>query len=137
MGVMRKSAAEIERMRETGRVVARILQEIAAAVRRGVSTGELDEMAEELVRKHGAKPAFKGYSQGGKVPFPGVICASINDEVVHGIPSRKRILREGDVISVDFGVVLDGWYGDSAITVPVWRDSANASSMSVWSIGIL
>jgi len=129
MGVVRKSAAEIERMREAGRVVARILQRIVAAVRPGVSTGELDEMAEELIRRYGARPAFKGYSQGGKNPFPGVICASINEEVVHGIPSRKRILREGDVFSVDFGVVVDGWYGDSAITVPVGRVSETAARL--------
>lgn len=129
MGVIRKSAAEIERMREAGRVVGRILREVAAAVRPGVSTGELDEMAEALIYEYGAKPAFKGYSQGGKTPFPGVLCASINEEIVHGIPSRKRTLREGDIFSVDFGVVLDGWYGDSAITVPVGRVSETASRL--------
>jgi methionyl aminopeptidase len=129
MGVIRKSAAEIDRMREAGRVVGRILREVAAAVRPGVSTGELDEMAEALIYQYGAKPAFKGYSQGGKVPFPGVLCTSINEEIVHGIPSRKRILREGDIFSMDFGVVLDGWYGDSAITVPVGQVSEKATRL--------
>lgn len=129
MGVIRKSAAEIEKMRAAGRVVGTILREVAAAVRPGVSTGELDELAEELIRKHGAKSAFKGYSQGGKTPFPGVLCTSVNEEIVHGIPSRKRILREGDVFSADFGVVLDGWYGDSAITVPVGQVSDDAARL--------
>lgn len=126
MGVIRKSAAEIEKMREAGKVVGRILRELSAAVRPGVSTGELDEMAEALIKEYGAISAFKGYSQGGKVPFPGVLCASVNEEVVHGIPSRKRILREGDVFSMDFGVSLGGWYGDSAITVPVGEVSEKA-----------
>jgi len=129
MGVIRKSAAEIEKMRAAGRIVGRILREVAAAARPGVSTGELDELAESLIEKYGAKPAFKGYSQGGKVPFPGVICISVNEEIVHGIPSRKRVLREGDVCSMDFGVVVDGWYGDSAITIPVGKVTDEAARL--------
>lgn len=129
MGVIRKSAVEIEKMRVAGRIVGRILRAVAEAAKPGVSTGELDELAEGLIKEYGARPAFKGYSQGGKIPFPGVICASINEEVVHGIPSRKRILREGDLFSVDFGVVKDGWYGDSAITIPVGRVSEKATRL--------
>lgn len=129
MGVIRKSAVEIEKMRVAGRIVGRILRAVAEAAKPGVSTGELDELAEGLIKEYGARPAFKGYSQGGKIPFPGVICASINEEVVHGIPSRKRILREGDIFSVDFGVVKDGWFGDSAITIPIGKVSEKATRL--------
>lgn len=129
MGVIRKSAAEIEKMREAGRIVGRILRAVAEAAKPGVSTGELDELARDLIEKHGVRPAFLGYGPGGKPPFPGVICASINEEVVHGIPSRKRILREGDLFSVDFGVVKEGWFGDSALTVPVGQVSEKAARL--------
>ncbi len=101
-------------MREAGRLTARILDAVGDAVRPGVSTAELDGIAEELTREAGAVPAFKGYHG-----FPASICASVNSEVVHGIPSPHRRLSEGDVLSVDFGVVLDGFYGDSARTFAV------------------
>jgi methionyl aminopeptidase len=109
-----RSAAEIRRLRAANQLVARVLGELAGAVRAGVTTAELDAMAEELVRAAGAEPAFKGYRG-----FPATLCASINQEVVHGIPSASRTLRPGDIVSLDMGVKLDGFYGDSAVTVPV------------------
>lgn len=109
-----RSAAEIERMRAANELVAGVLAELAAAVAPGVSTADLDTLAERLVRAAGAEPAFKGYRG-----FPATLCASINDEVIHGIPSPDRRLRVGDIISLDVGVKLNGYYGDSAVTVPV------------------
>ena len=109
-----KTPDEIAVMREAGLVTQRALARIRDAVAPGVSTGELDRIAEESIRSEGAVPSFKGYHG-----FTGTICASINDEVVHGIPSRRRKLREGDIISLDCGAIVDGWHGDSAITVPV------------------
>ncbi|HWV37632.1 MAG TPA: type I methionyl aminopeptidase [Vulgatibacter sp.] len=129
MGVILKSRREIDAMREAGRVVATILERLREAARPGVSTGELDELAAALIREHGVKSAFLGYGPGGLPPYPGVLCASINEEIVHGIPSRKRILKEGDIISLDFGVMKDGWYGDSAITVGVGRISEEAARL--------
>ena len=112
-----KSAAEIERMRAANVLVADVLAELAAMVAPGVTTADLDREAERLVRAAGAEPAFKGYRG-----YPATLCASVNDEVVHGIPAN-RALREGDIISLDMGVKLNGFYGDSAITVPVGRVS--------------
>jgi len=129
MGVILKSRREIDAMREAGRVVGMILERLREAAKPGVSTGELDELAASLIREHGVKSAFKGYAPGGLPPYPGVLCASINDEIVHGIPSRKRILKEGDIIGLDFGIVKDGWYGDSAITVGVGAISEEASRL--------
>ena len=114
-----KSAAEIERMRVANMLVADVLAELAAMVAPGVTTADLDAAAERLVRAGGAEPAFKGYRG-----YPATLCASVNDQVVHGIPS-KRALGEGDIISLDMGVKLNGFYGDSAITVPVGRVSAD------------
>lgn len=101
-------------MRAANQLVADVLAEVEAAVRDGVSTYELDVMAERLVREGGAEPAFKGYRG-----FPATLCTSVNEEVVHGIPSKSRVLRHGDVISIDMGVRLAGYYGDSAVTVAV------------------
>jgi methionyl aminopeptidase len=109
-----KSLAEIERMRAANQLVARVLAELRANVGEGVSTAELDALAESRIREAGAEPAFKGYRG-----FPATICASINDEVVHGIPSSRRVLGEGDIISIDMGVRYRGFYGDAALTVPV------------------
>jgi methionyl aminopeptidase len=108
-----KSPAEIERMRVANALVARVLDRLAAMVAPGVTTRELDRVAERLVREGGAEPAFKGYRG-----YPATLCASVNDQVVHGIPS-SRPLAEGDIVSLDIGVKLNGYYGDSAITVPV------------------
>jgi methionyl aminopeptidase len=108
-----KSPAEIERMRAANALVAQVLWELAAMVAPGVSTADLDEAAEKKVRSAGAEPAFKGYRG-----YPATLCASVNDQVVHGIPSKKP-LAAGDIVSLDMGVRLDGFYGDSAITVPI------------------
>ncbi|MCI0687327.1 MAG: type I methionyl aminopeptidase [Sporichthyaceae bacterium] len=109
-----KTEAEIAKMREAGLVVGQTLELLRSAAQPGVSTGELDAIAEQHIRDSGAVPSFKGY-QG----FPASICASINDEIVHGIPDRFRVLRDGDIISLDCGAIVDGWHGDAAITVPV------------------
>ena len=119
-----RSAAELERMREAGRLVGEVLTELTAAVAPGVSTAELDEIAERRIRQAGATPAFKGYHG-----YPATICASINDEVIHGIPSGRRVLAEGDVISIDVGAALDGYYGDSAVTLPVGPVSEQAATL--------
>ncbi|QIA28031.1 type I methionyl aminopeptidase [Thermaerobacter sp. PB12/4term] len=116
-----KSEREIRYMREAGRVVAAVLRELAAALRPGITTAELDRLAERLIREAGAEPAFKGY-QG----FPASICTSINDEVVHGIPSPHRVIREGDLVSIDVGARYHGYYGDSAATFAVGEVSPEA-----------
>jgi methionyl aminopeptidase len=109
-----RSAAEIDRMRVANQFVAQVLTELEAAVTAGVTTADLDRMAETLVRDGGAEPAFKGYRG-----FPSTLCTSINSEIIHGIPSASRVLRDGDIVSIDLGVKLGGFYGDSAVTVPV------------------
>jgi methionyl aminopeptidase len=109
-----RSAAELDQMRAANQLVASVLTELQAAVAPGVTTEDLDRLAERLVRAGGAEPAFKGYRG-----FPATLCASINDEVIHGIPSPTRALKPGDIISLDVGVKLHGYYGDSAVTVPV------------------
>jgi len=109
-----RSAAEIERLRAANQLVAAVLTALESAVGPGVTTADLDALAERMLREAGGVPAFKGYRG-----FPATVCASINDEVVHGIPSGTRALRDGDIISLDVGVKLDGYYGDSAITVAV------------------
>jgi methionyl aminopeptidase len=108
-----KSPAELEKMRAANQLVARILEELAAMVAPGVSTADLDAAAESKVRAAGAEPAFKGYRG-----YPATLCASVNEQVVHGIPSSKALVA-GDIVSLDMGVKLNGYYGDSAITVPV------------------
>jgi len=109
-----KRASEIERMRAAGGILAAILDVLRAELRPGVTTGDLDAIAERMIRDAGAIPSFKGY--GSNPPFPGSICASINDEVVHGIPSAGRRLADGDVVSIDIGCILDGWHADCART---------------------
>jgi methionyl aminopeptidase len=109
-----RSEAEIARMLTANQLVADVLAAVEATVAEGVSTLDLDVMAERLVREGGAEPAFKGYRG-----FPATLCTSVNEEVVHGIPSKARVLQKGDVISIDMGVKLGGYYGDSAVTVAV------------------
>jgi methionyl aminopeptidase len=109
-----KSPREIERMKGASRIVAEILLELRQIVRDGITTAEIDRLAEDMTRKKNAIPAFKGYRG-----FPASICISINDEVVHGIPSTKRTVKNGDVVGLDFGVIFDGFFGDSAVTVAV------------------
>jgi methionyl aminopeptidase len=122
-----KSLDEIKLMREAGLVVARGLSVMRAAVAPGVSTSHLDAIARDVLASEGATSSFLNY---GFPPFPAVICASVNDEVVHGIPSPETVLREGDLISIDFGAIVDGWHGDAAITVPVGAVSAEAAALS-------
>ena len=106
-------------MREAGLVVARTLRVLAAAVRPGVTTAELDALAEAEIRAAGATPSFKGYHG-----YPATICTSVNEEIVHGIPSPRRSLREGDIVSIDCGAIVGGWHGDAALTVGVGAISA-------------
>src|SRR6201993_1626251 len=101
-------------MRRSGRIVRQVLDEMKAMVAPGVSTMDLEKAAEKKIKDLGAKPAFKGYYD-----YPCVLCTSVNEEIVHGIPSTRRVLKDGDIVSIDCGVVLDGYYGDAAITVPV------------------
>ncbi|MBA2555671.1 MAG: M24 family metallopeptidase, partial [Geodermatophilaceae bacterium] len=109
-----KTDDEIALMREAGLVVAGALRAVRAEVQAGVTTKDLDEVAEGYIRQHGATPSFLGYHG-----FPGSICASVNEEVVHGIPLPTRRLRDGDVISIDCGAIVDGYHGDAAVTVPI------------------
>ena len=118
MAVIKKSPAQIEAMKKAGRISAKVLREVGRKIEPGISTLELDNIAETIIRLEGGIPAFKGY--GG---FPGSICASINEEIVHGIPSATRILHEGDIISIDTGAIVDGWVGDNAWTYAVGKIS--------------
>jgi methionyl aminopeptidase len=116
--VICKSPAELEKMYRAGQIVWGALDKMRAMIKPGVTTQELDEFAEAWTVQHKARPAFKGYRG-----YPGSVCTSINQEVVHGIPSKSRKLKEGDILSMDFGVELDGYYGDAALTVPVGKVS--------------
>ncbi|WP_114572153.1 type I methionyl aminopeptidase [Exiguobacterium flavidum] len=111
--IITKAPREIDIMREAGRIVARTHKELKAHIRPGVTTGELDAIAERIIRSYGATPSFKGYNG-----FTGSICASVNEELVHGIPG-KRVLKDGDIISIDIGAQYNGYHGDSAWTYPV------------------
>jgi methionyl aminopeptidase len=119
-----KTPEQLAMMREAGLVVARTLRTVAGAVRPGVSTGELDLLAEREIRAAGATPSFKGY-----LGYPATICTSVNDEIVHGIPDPARHLREGDIISIDCGAIVDGWHGDAAVTVGVGAISAEHAAL--------
>ncbi|MGA1796043.1 MAG: type I methionyl aminopeptidase [bacterium] len=125
--IVLKSPQEIEKIRVSGRLVREALQHIGAMVQPGVTTLELNEAAEHFLLARGAKLAFKGYRRGPQEPpFPAALCTSINDEIVHGIPSPRRKLREGDIISLDLGAAIDGYYGDAAVTLPVGEVSDEA-----------
>jgi methionyl aminopeptidase len=118
--IVRKTAAELEKMRQSGLLVWTILEELRTLVREGITTQDLEAAAEKMIRDAGARPAFKGYyvpAAGAKYPY--VLCTSVNEEIVHGMPSAKRVLKSGDIVSIDTGVELHGYYGDSAITLPV------------------
>src|SRR4051812_34066291 len=117
-GVALRSAQELQLMREAGRIVCEVLDALEQACAPGVSTADLDKLAYDETVKRRAKPAFKGY-----LGFPCSLCASVNDEVVHGIPSKTRVLKEGDLMKLDFGVSFRGWFGDSARTVPIGQVS--------------
>lgn len=123
--IILKSPEEIEKMRRAGRIVASTRQRVLAAVRPGVTTGELDAIAEEHIRSNDAVPSFKGYRG-----FPRSICASVNEELVHGIPG-ERVLREGDLLSLDFGAIWEGYHGDSAVSLFVGESTSDEAEKLV------
>ncbi|MEU6640995.1 type I methionyl aminopeptidase [Saccharomonospora sp. NPDC046836] len=120
-----KTREELEVMRAAGLVVARTLELLTDAARSGVSTAELDDLAEQTIRDAGAVPSFKGYHG-----FPASICASVNDQIVHGIPARECVLADGDLLSVDCGAILDGWHGDAAVTISIGEVAAADRQLS-------
>jgi methionyl aminopeptidase len=124
-----KTADQIAAMRRAGLVVARALREMSAAAAPGVSTGELDALARDVLKDEGATSSFLHYDIGNG-PFPAVICASINDRIVHGIPSPSERLEDGDLISLDFGAIVDGWHGDAAVTVVVGEADDESRQLS-------
>jgi methionyl aminopeptidase len=124
MAIVIKTAKEVEKMRRAGGIVREVLHAVRAMVKPGATTLDLENVAARLIEDAGAKPAFKGYHG-----FPCVLCTSLNDQVVHGIPSAKTVLREGDILSVDCGAVIDGYYGDSAITIPVGKVAAGTQRL--------
>src|SRR5512143_1141224 len=118
--IVRKSSEDLDKMRRSGLLVCKILKELAEMVREGITTMDLEAAADRMIREAGARPAFKGYyvpAVGATYPF--VLCTSVNREVVHGMPSAKRALKKGDIVSIDTGASLEGFFGDAAITVPV------------------
>jgi len=119
-----KSGKEIETMRGASKIVAEILLQLRENVREGATTADIDKIAEDLTLKKKAKPAFKGYRG-----FPASLCISVNDQVVHGIPSPKRVLKNGDIVGLDFGVIYDGYYGDAAMTVPIGEISPEKAEL--------
>ncbi len=128
--IIRKTAAELEKMRRSGLLVWQVLQQLAGMIKEGVTTMDLEVTAERMIRDAGARPAFKGYyvpAAGGEYPF--VLCTSVNEEIIHGMPSAKRALKVGDVVSIDTGAALDGYYGDSAVTIPVGQIGEQAQRL--------
>ncbi|GCE02955.1 type I methionyl aminopeptidase [Dictyobacter aurantiacus] len=126
MAILLKSRKEIDKLREAGRLVAQTFEVLRPYVKPGTTTAELDKIAEDFIRSHNATPIYKGYGghPGGNgrpaiPPFPGTICASVNEVICHGIPSDKQVLQDGDIIGVDIGVILNGWVGDSCMTYAV------------------
>lgn len=123
-GVEIKSSREIDIMRQAGRIVATVLKEVSERVAPGMTTADIDAYAEQRIRDMGATPSFKGYHG-----FPASICASVNDEVVHGIPNNRKVIREGDLLKVDTGAFFQGFHGDSCITIAVGKISAEAEKL--------
>ena len=128
--IVRKTAAELEKMRRSGLLVWQILHKVKELAVEGANTMDLETAAEKMISDAGARPAFKGYY----VPAAGeaykfVLCTSVNDEIVHGMPNAKRVLKKGDIVSIDTGVKLDGYYGDSAITVPIGEISEETKKL--------
>ncbi len=124
MAIIIKSESELARMRQAGRITASVLDILRSRIEPGISTGDIDELAYREAVARGGYPSFKGYHG-----YPASVCASVNDEVVHGIPARSRVLKEGDIVGLDFGVVCDGYQGDAAITVPVGKISEETSRL--------
>jgi methionyl aminopeptidase len=132
MAIVIKRDADIAIMRQSGRIVASVLELLRTNIRAGVSTAFLDELAEAKVRELGAKPSFKGiYGNPAKhiPPFPASVCISINDEVVHGIPKKERLLKDGDIVSLDFGAYYQGYHADAAVTFPVGEVNSEAARL--------
>jgi methionyl aminopeptidase len=129
--IVLKSREEIELMRQAGKIVARALDEVRRHTRPGTTTGEMNRIAEDVLKRYGATPVFKGYpnQREGLSPFPATITACLNEELVHGIPSDDRILQEGDIFSVDCGAYYKGWVGDAATTIPVGKISKEAQRL--------
>jgi methionyl aminopeptidase len=123
-----KTRREIETMREAGRHVAEILLELRDAAKPGVTTGDLDRLAEKEIRKRGVESSFLGYAPGEVAPYPAVLCVSVNDEIVHGIPGEREVV-EGDIVSIDFGITTGGFHGDSALTIPIGEVSDEARGL--------
>lgn len=121
-----KTPAELEKMRASNRIIAVVLEEIADLVKPGTSTWELDQWAEQKIVSLGARPGFKGY---GYPPFPNTLCVSVNEEVVHGIPRKERILQDGDIVGIDVGCVLNGFWGDGARTYAVGQVDPQAENL--------
>jgi methionyl aminopeptidase len=126
MAIVYKSPRELDKMWAANQVVCDVLDEIEKIIKPGIVTGDIEDRARQLVKQHGVVAAFLGY---GDPPFPAAVCVSVNDEVVHGIPSPRRVLKQGDVVSVDFGVEKDGYFGDSARTFPVGDVSEEAQRL--------
>jgi len=143
MSVIIKTEEQIKLIREGGKVLAKVLQKVAKKVKPGVSTFELDKYAYDFIKEEGGIPAFLNYKPSGAAkPFPGTICISVNNEVVHGIPNKARILKEGDIVSLDLGIKYKGYFTDHAITVPVGKiskrdqqlvdDTKKALEIGIW-----
>jgi methionyl aminopeptidase len=124
MAIVIKTSQEVEKMRRSGQIVRQVLEHVRGVVKPGATTLDLENAAVAKMEELGAQPAFKGYHG-----FPCVLCTSVNEQVVHGIPSADRVLRDGDIVSVDCGVVIDGFYGDSAITIPVGKIGGKAQRL--------
>ncbi|MDH4227763.1 MAG: type I methionyl aminopeptidase [Deltaproteobacteria bacterium] len=122
--VILRSFEEIEKLRQSNRIVAEVLSILSKQAASGVTTMDLEEVAADEIKKRGGRPAFKGYRG-----YPFCLCTSVNEEVVHGMPSKKRVLKEGDIVGIDCGVLLDGYYGDSAVTVPIGKVSSEAARL--------
>ncbi|MBO0848711.1 MAG: type I methionyl aminopeptidase, partial [Pseudonocardia sp.] len=123
--IERKTQGQLDAMRVAGQLVARALAEVAGQAKAGITTLELDALAEQVIRDGGGVPSFLGYHG-----FPASICASVNDQIVHGIPSDAQVLADGDLLSVDCGAIVDGWHGDSAVTLPIGTVSASDLALS-------
>ncbi|HEX8973955.1 MAG TPA: type I methionyl aminopeptidase [Patescibacteria group bacterium] len=128
MSISIKSESEIAIMRRAGKALAEVMRALEKEVRAGIDTQQLDKLAEELVLAHGGKPAFKGYGDSDN-PFPATLCTSINNEIVHGIPNEHRILNDGDILKIDVGIELDGYFSDMARTFPVGEVSSEAKKL--------
>jgi methionyl aminopeptidase len=126
--IAQRTRHELEKMREAGRHVGEILLEVRERARPGITTGELDQVAARSIERRGVESSFLGYAPGGAPPYPGVMCISVNEEIVHGIPGPRE-LKDGDVLSLDFGVHVDGYHGDSAVTFPVGTLSPEAEKL--------